>query len=313
MIRAAIRSGPVAAPVVLFLLLLVPGPLRGEETADEIMKSVLGSFSLPLGDLLQKEHPEEWRNLFHGLSGNIAYNFPLRRRKPTDREGGDAGGDEGRNRRGAATFRYNPLSYWFLQTTFYLYANDDLKAPWDPDFSYVFGYDDWRPWTLSLVYSNYGGNRLDPDRSAGERYTRFEEGVIRAGLKFTLPRWMEEWFIVHPEGGVRGSANYLLTPRYFDAAAGETRKWKQRMSLNVKYTIYKWIHFTWALYWYPDRSQRQPWDPDFTYEFGLFDWRPGTLSLQYNNFSGNRLFGGSGDGGGSFLDGSVSASWSWAF
>jgi hypothetical protein len=164
---------------------------------------------------------------------------------------------------------------------------------------------------LSLVYSNFGGNRLNPDREAGERFTRFEEGTIRAGMKWTLPQWMEALFIVHPEGGVRGSVNYLATPRYFDQDSGETRHWKHRLSLNVKYTIYKWLHFTWSAYWYPDRDQRQPWDPDFTYQFGFMNWRPGTLSLQYNNFAGNRLFGG--DGGGSLLDGSLSASWSWAF
>lgn len=293
-------------------LLVVPGLLRAEDpTPDEIMKGVLSSFSLPLGDLLKKEYPEEWKNLFHGLSGNIAYNFPLDQEAPVDREGGETQGDAGRNQRATATFRYNPLSYWFFTVTFYEYVDDDLQAPWDPDFTYQFGYEDWRPWTLSLVYSNFGGNRLNPDREAGERFTRFEEGTIRAGMKWTLPQWMEALFIVHPEGGVRGSVNYLATPRYFDQDSGETRHWKHRLSLNVKYTIYKWLHFTWSAYWYPDRDQRQPWDPDFTYQFGFMNWRPGTLSLQYNNFAGNRLFGG--DGGGSLLDGSLSASWSWAF
>ena len=153
------------APFLGFLALISPifwtGPAAAQEPSpDEIMKSVLSSFSLPLEDLLEKEYSKEWKNLFQGLSGNISYNFPLNQEPPADREGGDTQGDEGRNQRATATFRYNPLSYWFFNVTFHQYVAEDLQAPWDPDFTYQFGFMDWRPGTLSLQYNNFAGNRL---------------------------------------------------------------------------------------------------------------------------------------------------------
>lgn len=213
-----------------------------------------------------------------------------------------------------ASLRYNPLSYWYIESTFFKYCDKEYQAPWDPDFTYSFGYDDWHPYTLSLVYSNYGGNRLNPDKEKGEHFTRFEEGTFSLGWKYTLPRWIEELFIVHPSGGIRGSVNWNLTPRYPDES-GSTEEWKQSFSLSMKYTIYEWWYFDVNVFWYPrSDQQQQPWDPDYTYGFGFFDWHPGSFSLQYNNYSGNRFSSGNrAENTGKFRDGSVTASWSWVW
>ncbi|GBC60641.1 hypothetical protein DENIS_1598 [Desulfonema ishimotonii] len=299
----------LALPVILILLLCLCPPVSAE-TPEEIMKGVLSSFDLPLRDLIREEHPADWKDIFNGLSGNFGVSYPLDKEKPQTEDGAASqGSQKGRDVRLSASVRYNPITYWYFLTTFYKYPDDDFKASWDPDFTYSFGYDDWHPYTLSLVYSNYGGNRFNPDRDAGEKYTRFEEGTINLGFKFTVPRWVEEIFIVHPAGGIRGSLNYTLNPRYLDSS-GETEKWKQRLGLNLKYTIYKWIYLSTSFYYYPRSDQQQPWDPDYTYGFGFFDWHPGTLSVQLNNFSGNSA-------GGNFFDNlrdaSLSATWSWAW
>jgi hypothetical protein len=63
--------------------------------------------------------------------------------------------------------------------------------------------------------------------------------------------------------------------------------------------------------YYPKKEQQQPWNPDFTYGFGYFDWHPGQLSIQYNNYSGNRFSSSEqAKGTGKFNNGSISIAWS---
>src|SRR5712692_6364098 len=178
--------------VLLILLLWWPWPVAAQEHKSDIIDGLLSSFALPLHELWQKKHDSEWRNLLDGLSIDGAFSYPLKKSLPQASQGrGSQGTRGGNNDYIAVSLKYTPLSSWFVQTTYYRYLDADLQAPWNPDFSYSFGYDDWRPYTLSLVYANYGGNRLFPDRSQGERWTRFDEGTWTLGWKFLLPRALE--------------------------------------------------------------------------------------------------------------------------
>jgi hypothetical protein len=61
-------------------------------------------------------------------------------------------------------------------------------------------------------------------------------------------------------------------------------------------------------------AQQQPWDPDFTYGFGYFDFHSGTFSVQYNNYSGNRFpWRHRGPHTGTFAYGGISISWGYGF
>jgi len=298
--------------IILFFTFVMINHVNGEENTEEIMKSVLSSFSLPLRDLLKKEYPSEWKNIFTGFSGNIGINIPLKHCKIQKTKGKGSQGERGTNTTLNASIKYNPISYWFLNVTFYKYLNKELQAPWNPDFSYTFGYDDWHPYTFSLIYSNYGGNRLKPDKNKGEAFTHFEEGTFSLGWKFVIPKYIEKLFIVHKTGGIGCSINYNLSPRYFDLATLENKTWKQSISFSIKYTIYKWWYINATFFYYPHPNQQQPWDPDFTYGFGYFDWHPGTISIQYNNYSGNRFpWKKHSPNTGRFKDGSISIFWSW--
>ena len=98
-------------------------------------------------------------------------------------------------------------------------------------------------------------------------------------------------------------------PRYVAAATGAEASYKRSLAFGCRYTRPEgWLaHLT--LYAYPDRSQQQPWDPDFTYGFGHAGWWPG-FSVQYDNWSGNRFPGRQrGAGEGTFRSGSVSLHW----
>ena len=284
----------------------------GEETGSEVLAGLLSSFDAPLGDLTRKPYPSEWRNLLAGFSGRITFDYPLAD-KPIA-----GSGSQGARTTGSPTFAltvaYNPLAYWFGQVTLYKYLDESRQAPWNGDFTYVFGYDDWHPNTVSLVYANYGGNRFAPDASRDERVTRFDEGTISLGYKWVLPKWMERWFTVHDTGGVGLRASYHLTPRYVDDRCVCRRDAKHALSLGLRYVIHTWWYAEITLYGYPVPSQKQPWDPDFTYTLGYFDWHPGTFALQYSNYSGNRYpWNASSRDTGRVKDGSLSLSWSWAW
>ncbi|MBI3248278.1 MAG: hypothetical protein HYZ50_17365 [Deltaproteobacteria bacterium] len=285
-----------------------------DETPQEIMKGITSSFALPLRDLLKKEYPSEWRNLFSGFSGGFAFNAPLQETTPNSNAGSGSQGERATNMTFTASLKYNPLSYWFMNVTYYHYFDENRKASWNPDFSYVFGYDDWHPYTFSLVYSNYGGNRLNPDRDKKEKFTRIEEGVISLGWKYRTPRFLEYLFIVHESGGMGGSINYNVVPRYSDLATLSKKQWKQTVSASLKYAIYKNFYLNVTFIAYPFPKQQQPWDPDFTYGFGYFDWHPGSVSVQYNNYSGNRFpWKQKAPGTGLFTTGGFTISWSWAW
>jgi hypothetical protein len=78
--------------------------------------------------------------------------------------------------------------------------------------------------------------------------------------------------------------------------------------------VYKFWYATSTLNYYPVASQQQPWDPDYTYGFGYFDFHPGKLSVQYNNYSGNRYpWRQRGAHTGTFAWGGLSLSWGYGF
>jgi len=83
---------------------------------------------------------------------------------------------------------------------------------------------------------------------------------------------------------------------------------------SLQYTTYKNFYANITFYCYLFPKQQQPWDPDFTYGFGYFDWHPDTISIQYNNYSGNRFpWKKTSPGTGSFTNGGFTISWSWAW
>jgi hypothetical protein len=50
--------------------------------------------------------------------------------------------------------------------------------PWDPDYTYGFGYFDWRSFRLSLTYGNWAINRWPGRKKVFEEYG-FLDGQFR--------------------------------------------------------------------------------------------------------------------------------------
>lgn len=288
------------------------GPCLAQDAAEpvgaRILEGLRSSFDVPWHELFERKHPSEWRNLFDGVSVTPGFVFPL------DRAGAVGAGDQGERTPGSPTatltVRYAPLGNWFASTTFYRYLDGDARQSWNGDFAYGFGYEDWRPYTLSLVYSNYGNNRFSP--RAGDGVTEFDRGTWTLGWKFPLPRLLADPMLIDRSQEIGCRLGYSVTPRY-ETQAGTEEDWKQAATLGCRYPVWGHWFLDGTVYWYVGGEQ-QPWDPDFTYGFGYADWRPGTVRLQYANYSGTRFPWRDGpDDTGGFLDGSVELSITWTF
>lgn len=273
-----------------------------ESPGREIWRGLESSFSTPWEQFLDGTAPE---SLNLRLAGDLPFG-----------SGSSAGagqstqGDLPSSPTLRLGLRYVPLTYWFANLTLYKYLRPAQQRSWNPDFDYSFGYDDWHPYTLSLVYSSYGGNRLNPDRSRGERVTRFNEGNWALGFKFPMPKGLDDIFLLRAQDAINCNTGFNYTPRYNDLASGGKLRGKRSFALGCRYSFENGWYFDFNLLAYPESRQKQPWDPDFTYGFGYFDWRPGTVSIQYSNYSGNRYpWNSRAPGMGRLRDGSLGLSW----
>ena len=286
-----------------------------QSAGGQIVEGMESSFAFPVRDWFKtrddgkKEHP------LRGFSVAPSFNYPLSK---ITLPGVQGIGNQGQQAAATSTInisvKYNPITYWFAQTTFYVYLNPSKQQPWNPDFSYSFGYDDWHPYTFSLVYSNYGGNRFHPNPALHQQFTVVPDGTYSLGWKFHLPSRIENQLKLTDSSAMGWSVAYNLTPRYTDAKTLKTLGPKQSLTLSYSNTFYKNFYGNITVYGYPNPSQEQPWNPDYTYGFGYFDYRPGKFSVQYNNYSGNRFpWKKSSPGTGRLGNGGISISWNWAW
>ncbi|MCY9874483.1 hypothetical protein [Vibrio barjaei] len=272
---------------------------------DLIWRGVESSFELPFGELKDREG-------LSGLSGNFSLNLPLIQTQDANLPSGATNGPSNVNYTANLSLKYVLIGNWFASGTLYYYFDKDQQQTWNPDFTYVFGYSDWRPYTFSLLYSNYGGNRFSPE--PGGSRTNFDEGTVSLGWKFPITGKLLEWTRVSDDGSIGCQVDYNWTPSYFDLASSSYKTHHRTASLGCKYAIFGNWYVNATAFYYFDKSQQQPWNPDYTYGFGYFDWRPGTITLQYNNYSGNRWNpSNAAEGTGRFLDGSITLAYSFAF
>lgn len=202
------------------------------------------------------------------------------------------------------SMQYSPYSYWF--------GNITLRAPiahfseYSTDFRYSFGYDDWHANTFSLVYSNYGDNHLFPSGKA--RYTYFEQGAFTLAYKFSLPKPLEQRLLINKSDALTCQVGYSWVPRYYSLADNDLRSNKQVVLGGCGYTFRQHYFLRATAFWYPQSEQQQPWNGDYSYSFGYAGYTPGSLSVQYSNYSGTR-FPGRSSSNAKFREGTVSLIW----
>jgi len=223
-------------------------------------------------------------------------------------------------------FRYQPKNLFF-QLNLYNYVEQQKQGIWDPDFAYRMGWDSARPNTWSLLYINEGRNRLDPGKQAitghysDVKYTHPEEGTFT--LRYNLPSFnkLPTWLAITDSSSIGGSVSVRSTPKVDQCLwDGESCQW-QTHQWNSNASLYTWYNFTKSFYvgatfyYYPEDHQ-MPWHRDYGYEFGIADWSPGKLSLEYFNYSDYNRFPGNvvnKDRSSNFFDGTLSLSLYWQF
>lgn len=277
--------------------------------SDLIWKGVSSSFDLPFEEW---DNADEERTWLHGLSGNFALGYPMLQTSAANLPANATTGPTNNNATATLSLKYTILGNWFVASTLYYYIDSDQQQAWNPDFTYVFGYSDWRPYTFSLMYANYGGNRFKATEE--QPVTNFDQGTWSLGWKFPITKPFIDWLSFTDEGAIGCQTDFNFTPEYFDLASSTYKQGHKTLSLGCKYSIFGNWYVNATAFYYFDSSQKQPWNPDFTYGFGYFDWHPGTITIQYNNYSGNRWHPSDrGEDTGRFIDGAFTIAYSFAF
>ncbi len=272
-------------------------------------------FFQPAGGVKADEMEEELKRIFDGASKS--FDFPAKEwlESTTDSRVNkelscDAGFSLAQRNSGDGYFpvlntsvKFTPLGYWFAETVLYYYTEQEEQDEWEPDFVYRFGYEDWRPYTFSLVYSNYTGNRSISDVS--EQYDR---GSYSLTWNLPVPDFIARPFLIEPERAISCTAGMIYSPLYTTVEEDGHDKIRGKISFSVP--LYRSLHLSFTFFHYFDDSgAQQPWDPDYTYELA---WRGKYFSIAYKNYGGTRFPWRSNlqhDSG--FADGSIGITWHW--
>ncbi|MDF2448429.1 MAG: putative exported protein [Bacteroidota bacterium] len=74
--------------------------------------------------------------------------------------------------------RYTIIKNIYVEGAAYYYPEEHKRQAWDPDYSYGFGYFDWRSFRLSLTYGNWAINRWPGSKTYYPSYG-FLDGQFR--------------------------------------------------------------------------------------------------------------------------------------
>ena len=187
--------------------------------------------------------------------------------------------------------RYRFLEEFFVNVNLFKDFNPKAEARWISNFTYSLGRYNWRNKKINFGYENYVNNKYtDNVRTLGNK---FLEGFYFASYNLFLNDSMTKWIRLDQSTSLRFTGFVRYAIKYRDEneiVHGGIAAGKTILGVSARYTIYKNIYGESALYFYPEASiKKQPWDPDYSYGFGYFDYRSFRLSLTYGNWVINRF------------------------
>lgn len=213
---------------------------------------------------------------------------------------------------GELAIAVTPIENLFFELSLFAYPVPKAREDWTPDFTYRFGWYDWKPYHFYLVHSGWAGTRYPWNTTETEPIAHPLDGITTGGWNYQWPlSWREGiglpqklWF------GGSLSAGYAATYALLDG----TRKW-HHLTLSTHHLLTFNEHWfaEFSAHFYPIPGQQMPWDPDFTYAFGYMDWRPWSLTVRWNNYAGNRWPGRDLEGNGGFLHGALVVDFRYGF
>ena len=210
--------------------------------------------------------------------------------------------------------RYRIYEEIYVATNWYYDFNKRASARWISDFTYAIGRYNWRPFKLNYGYENYQNNKYSDSWST--LFQKMTEGYLYLSYGLAPPDNLFRFIRIDNTSALRVTPFVRWAFRYRDELERVHYEGKPTAGVNARYTLFFNIYVEGAAYYYfTDAGFRQlPWDPDYSYGFGYFDWRSFRLSLTYGNWAVNRwpgkknYFPNYG-----FLDGNfrLTANWMW--
>jgi hypothetical protein len=184
-------------------------------------------------------------------------------------------------------FRWRFFEEFSINTTFFIDFNKKATARWTSDYSYAIGRYNWRPNKFNYGYENYINNKYtDNLATTGEK---FLEGYLFLSYTHLLPKNLSKAIRMDSTTQLKFIYFARCNPRYRDELDTVHRVAKPSVGIASRFTIFRGVYVEGALYYYFIPSTRQPWDPDYTYGFGYFDWRSFRVSITYGNWAINRF------------------------
>lgn len=202
-----------------------------------------------------------------------------------------------------------------FNSTFYYDFNPKASARWTSNYTYSVARYHWKPGKFNYGYENYINNRYKDDII--EVGNKFLEGYYFLSYSHNFSEMKMQKIRIDESTNIRIHyfARYAIKYRKENnSIRGGLNNGKLILGAGFRYTIFKKIYLESTVYYYPEEYKKQPWDPDYSYGFGYFDYRAFRLSVTYGNWAVNRFpwnevhykqYG--------FLDGNfkISANWNW--
>lgn len=177
-----------------------------------------------------------------------------------------------------------------INTSFYKDFNPKADARWVADYTYAIGRYNWKPNKFNYGYENYLNNKYTDNSNTF--LEKFLEGYYFVSYSNNLFKKANDKLKVDSTSLIKFTYFARYAFRYQDAnnvihsAASDG---KPTVGAGFRYTVFWNIYVETAAYFYPIKGQKQPWDPDYSYGFGYFDWRSFRVSLTYGNWAVNRF------------------------
>jgi hypothetical protein len=283
----------IQAPFVLFTFLLniFTGPLFSQIIQDEAPRD---RYYMRKARVTNFWEMKDFRDMFHvdkyllgrqRISGNLSYNFQRVLLSETPKP-------DYEYRSALALFTrirfYEEISF---NTTFYLDFNKRAAARWIADYTYSIGRYNWRPFKLNFGYENYQNNKYTDN--ADQFAEKAMEGYFFLSYGLAVPDNLFRYVRIDSTTAFRVTPFVRWAARYRDEFESVHYEGKPCAGTSARLTLFWNLYVEGAVYYYfNDVGYRQlPWDPDYSYGFGYFDYRAFRLSLTYGNWAVNRFPG----------------------
>jgi hypothetical protein len=178
----------------------------------------------------------------------------------------------------------NLFGDFFIKNTFYfdLISNDQTPF-WLGNHFYGLGVYNWRNKKFSYGYENFQPNKFK--NAQFDYWTNMKRGLFFISYNYEYKR---NFFLLDETSKFVFVPLVRIQPEYVDVNNETMGFIKPILGTNIRYVFFKNIYVETGLFLYPIRKTKLPWDPDFTYGFGIFDWRAFKINFSYGNWIANR-------------------------